>query len=180
MRGKLIKIFAIIFMQGMFLVSLHGEEIKLRDYKVSITDGDTIRAGDYRLRMQHIDAPEIKQKCKTVEGKFWNCGVKSKEYLEKLVLGKDISCKIVGRDKYKRSLSICYDGKVDINQEMVKAGYALAYVKYDSPYINEQKEAMSGLAGIWSGTFIEPEIYRQLKKASKKDMAKEFKEKLDL
>ena len=126
----MIRVFAIIFMQATLMVGVHGEEIKLKDFKVSITDGDTIRASDYRLRMQYIDAPEIKQKCKTVEGKIWDCGIKSKEYLEKLVLGKDIICKIVGRDKYKRSLSICYDGKIDINQEMVKGGYALAYVKY--------------------------------------------------
>jgi len=63
---------------------------------------------------------------------------------------------------------------------MVRSGYAIAYAKYSSPYINEQKEAMMGLAGIWSGTFIEPEIYRKLKKAPRKHMAKEFKEKLDL
>ena len=176
----MIKVFTIIFMQAVLMVGLHGEEISLKDYKVSITDGDTIRAGEYRLRMQYIDAPEIKQKCKTVEGKFWNCGIKSKEYLEKLVSGKDISCKIVGHDKYKRSLSICYDGKIDINQEMVKAGHALAYIKYGSPYKDDQIDAMKGLKGIWSGTFIEPEIYRKLKKAPLKHMTKEFKEKLDL
>ena len=63
---------------------------------------------------------------------------------------------------------------------MVKGGYALAYVKYGSPYVNEQQRAMSKLSGIWSGTFIEPEIYRKLKKAPRKYMVKEFKVELDL
>ena len=176
----MIKIFTIVSIQAMLMVGVYGEEIKLRDYKVSITDGDTIRAGDYRIRMQYIDAPEITQKCKSIDAIDWDCGIRSKEHLKKLVLGKNVSCKIVGRDKYKRSLGICYDGELDINKEMVRAGYALAYLKYGSPYKDEQVEAMKGLKGIWSGTFIEPEMYRKLKKAPKKYMTKEFKEKLEL
>lgn len=145
--------------------------LKLKDYKVSITDGDTIRAGDHRLRMQYIDAPEIKQKCKHLDGKIWDCGQKSKEFLSNLV-NQDISqvtCKIVGKDKYKRKLAICYKGKLDINKEMVRQGYAVAYVKYGSPYIEDQKEAMGKLRGIWNGTFIEPEFYRKLNKVILKD-----------
>ena len=142
--------------------------LELKNQKISITDGDTIRADDYRLRMQYIDAPEIKQKCKT-------------QYLQELVGdAKNVKCKIVGHDKYKRNLAICYKDKLDINREMVKAGHALAYIRYGSPYKDDQIDAMRGLKGIWSGTFIEPEIYRKLKKAPLKHMTKEFKEKLGL
>lgn len=157
-----------------------AEEINLKDHKVTITDGDTIRAGDYRLRLLYTDAPESTQTCKTIEGKTWKCGVKSKEYLEKLVIGKDIVCRIVGLDRYKRSLAICNNGGIEINQEMVRSGWALAYIRYGSPYKSEQIEAMKGLKGIWNGTFIEPEMYRRLKRAPTQHMTKEFKENLEL
>jgi len=170
-----------ILVLGTFPFFVKAEELYLKNYKITIMDGDTIKAGEHRLRMLYIDAPESTQKCKTVQGDVWACGKKSTEYLKKLVgTGQYVMCKIKGQDMFKRSLAHCFIGDIDINQEMVRSGYAIAYVKYGSPYINKQKEAMMGLAGIWSGTFIEPEIYRKLKKAPRKDMAKKFKEKLDL
>ena len=187
MNKKLITAASVILLATMLnamakpAVANKDDILELKNHKISITDGDTIRAGEYRLRMQYIDAPEIKQKCKTVEGKEWYCGIKSTQYLQELVGDtKDVKCKIVGHDKYKRNLAICYKDKLDINREMVKAGHALAYIKYGSPYKDDQIDAMRGLKGIWSGTFIEPEIYRKLKKAPLKHMTKEFKEKLDL
>ena len=45
------------------------------------------------------------------------------------------------KDRYKRSISICYvDGK-DINSLMVKKGWALAYRKYSKKYISNEINA---------------------------------------
>lgn len=139
-----------------------GDKLKLSDYKFSITDGDTIRAEDYRLRMQYIDAPETLQECYTLQGESWSCGIESTEHLSKLVGdGKGVICDIVGQDKYKRNLAICHKGKLNINQQMVADGYALAYVNYGSPYTNDQKVARTKGLGMWSGTFLDPQIYRK-------------------
>jgi endonuclease YncB( thermonuclease family) len=139
----------------------NGQSLILSQHKFSITDGDTIRAGDYRLRMQYIDAPEAKQVCYDVEGEPWACGDKATEHLANLVgNGKGVSCDIVGQDKYKRNLAICYKGNMNINKQMVADGYAMAYVKYGSPYILEQRDAKFQGLGMWSGTFLDPQVYR--------------------
>lgn len=178
---KIIKLSIIVLLHISFLTKVYGEEIQLKDYQIKVIDGDTIKADKLNLRMLYIDAPESKQKCKTVEGKVWDCGKESTEYLKKLIgTGKDVVCKISGKDRYKRNLAHCFLGELDIHKEMVRNGYAIAYVKYGSPYVAEQKEAMSKLKGIWSGTFIEPELYRKLKKAPLKHVTREFKKQLDL
>ena len=145
-----------------------GNKLELSGYNIKITDGDTIRAGDYRLRMLYIDAPEIKQECYTFSGKAWDCGVKSKERLMKLVGdGKKVECDISGKDKYSRNLAVCYNADVNINKQMVVDGYAMAYVNYGSPYVLEQEQARNNKLGIWSGTFLDPQVYRKLQKQPK-------------
>ena len=70
--------------------------------KVRVIDGDTIvingffqKAGipgkkikNQKIRLFGIDAPEMKQICKDNFAKKYECGVKSKEFLEKLILKK--------------------------------------------------------------------------------------------
>ena len=58
-----------------------------------IVDGDTVQINEFKIRLEGIDAPEIKQKCKkrnlkisSIIGftfyKDYNCGEVSKENLE--------------------------------------------------------------------------------------------------
>ena len=42
---------------------------------------------------------------------------------------------------YKRKLGYYYAGDININQEMVKRGYAVAYVKYDKSFLSEEIES---------------------------------------
>ena len=41
---------------------------------VKITDGDSIKIGNSRIRLQGIDAPELKQKCKK-KNQEYSCGL---------------------------------------------------------------------------------------------------------
>ena len=40
----------------------------------AVSDGDTIRSGQLRIRLHGIDAPERQQQCTTPEGRRWACG----------------------------------------------------------------------------------------------------------
>ena len=56
-----------------------------------VTDGDTIRIGDERIRFSGIDAPETKQTCIYQEIEF-KCGEFSKNLLIEKISNQEVSC----------------------------------------------------------------------------------------
>ena len=131
--------------------------------KVRIVDGDTIHINKVKYRLHGIDAPEIKQDCKVNERKY-DCGVKSKNFLESLVENKEITCKRKNIDKYKRIIATCYTDELNINKEMVKSGWAIAYRYYSKKYVKEELFAQKNKLGMWQGSFLEPREWRKKKK----------------
>lgn len=128
-----------------------------------IKDGDTIKFSDlFTVRLYGIDTPEKKQFCKDSKGKEYNCGIKAKEYLQKLIGKQNLTCVNNGNEKYGRFLFVCKTNKYNINQEMVKSGWALSY--FNDEYKQEEIEAEKNKLGIWSGEFERPEVWRRYKK----------------
>ena len=133
-------------------------------------DGDTIHIKSYKIRLEGIDAPEMKQKCKKPYLKimFFNfqkdyyCGQISKEKLIKKIGNKRVKCILLGKDRYKRYLAKCFKGKLNLNKWMVRNGYAVAYRKYSKRYILAENFAKEEKLGLWRGTFIKPEKWRKL------------------
>jgi hypothetical protein len=66
----------------------------------------------------------------------------------------------MGRDKYGRILGVCSVGESDINAEMVRRGYAWAFVKYSRSYVAEEAEAREARAGSWQGDAEPAWIFR--------------------
>ena len=134
--------------------------------KAKITDGDTIVIDDIRIRFTGSDAPESyffgkTQTCRDAEGQEWECGKAATQKLEDLVNNQTVRCSDEGKDRYGRTLGICYVGEVDLQAEMVKSGMAVAYLRYSDRYEQEQNYAKKVKAGMWGGTFQEPEIWRR-------------------
>tara|TARA_Y100000590_G_scaffold252236_1_gene283213 strand:+ start:882 stop:1370 length:489 start_codon:yes stop_codon:yes gene_type:complete len=125
-----------------------------------IIDGDTIHIGKYKIRLHGIDAPEIKQTC-TINEKKWNCGIKSKEYLIKFISNHIVNCKIIDKDRYNRLIGICFVNYKNINQYIVKNGWAIAYRYYSNDYIKEEEIAKKNQSGVWKGKFEEPYLFRK-------------------
>ena len=70
-------------------------------------------------------------------------------------MGKQVRLDIIDIDRYKRMVGVIWIGNRNINLEMVKEGYAEAYLEYlKEPYreqfIRAEKEARSARRGIWS------------------------------
>ena len=129
-------------------------------------DGDTIAVGSEKIRLLGIDAPELNQNCYDKKGRGWSCGESAKSFLEGLMIGKSINCEIHSKDKYKRSLGVCFGDKINLNREIVKAGYAVAYVRYSNMFKAEETIAKESRIGVWRGSFELPEDYRrQINKA---------------
>ena len=129
--------------------------------KPRVVDGDTIHIGKTKIRLHGIDAPEMKQTCRTRKGEEQMCGQLAKQALQRLVQGQDVVCKGDTRDRYKRLIAVCYVGPLDINEQMVTDGWAMAYRKYSTDYVRAETFAKSRREGLWRGTFEPPWEWRQ-------------------
>ena len=138
-----------------------------------VVDGDTVYINNYKIRLEGIDAPEMKQKCKKEKLKIssiigytfyenYYCGKHSKENLETKVKGSKIKCISLTKDRYKRYLAKCFKGKINLNRWMVRNGHAVAYRRYSKEYIPDEDFARENKLGLWQGKFLNPEKWRKL------------------
>ncbi len=126
-----------------------------------VTDGDTIRIGDERIRFSGIDAPEIKQICIYQEIEF-KCGEYSKNLLIEKISNQQVNCIREGKDQYGRTLAECFVGKESLSSYLVREGYAFAYRKYSNKFILDEEYAQSKGKGMWSMDFMFPWDFRKL------------------
>jgi endonuclease YncB( thermonuclease family) len=146
-------ILVLFFQQQVYAIELSGLS--------KIVDGDTVYIKSSKIRLEGIDAPEIKQKCKK-NGKEYFCGkISQKKLIQKIGKNK-IKCFSTGKDKYRRYLATCFIGKINLNKWMVRNGYAVSYRRYSTKYNNDEIYAKINKLGIWSGSFIQPEKWRKL------------------
>lgn len=130
--------------------------------KPRIVDGDTIWIGPTKIRLHGIDAPESKQTCRKADGREYRCGEMATFALLEIIETHWITCKGETVDRYKRRIAVCYAGPYDINAEMVRRGWALAYRRYSMDYVDEEEDASNRKAGMWQGEFMKPWEWRKI------------------
>lgn len=120
----------------------------LRGTVDNVHDGDTIRLrtpiGFVRVRLQNIDAPELKQAG----------GRESRDHLRQLApLGRVVTVHTDGEDKYHRTLGTVWNGQQNLNLAMVRDGQAWTYRKYcsDPVYLGAEADARRAHRGMWAG-----------------------------
>ena len=128
--------------------------------QLTVTDGDTIRIGEERIRFSGIDAPELKQTCLYQEIEF-NCGEFSKNLLIEKITNQEVSCIREIKDQYGRTLAECFVGKESLSSYLVREGYAFAYRKYSDKFILDEEYAQSKGKGMWNMDFIFPWDFRK-------------------
>ena len=127
-----------------------------------ITDGDTIKILNKRIRFYGIDAPEKKQFC-VKNYKKYRCGQEATNALKKKIDERLVICKVQDQlDRYRRYIGVCFLGDIDLNKWMVRNGYAVAYRRYSKDYIEDENYAKKNKIGLWSSNFIHPEKWRKL------------------
>lgn len=137
-------VFAVVFLLLFPSLLSAGEMV------TKVKDGDTVVAGHYTCRLYGIDAPETAHGRKSAQP----YGEESKKELESLILGNVVEVQTTGAKTYNRDVCrIFLDGK-DVNLEMVKRGYAWAYVQYlkrphASEYIDAERAARRRRLGLW-------------------------------
>lgn len=143
----------------------HGATKAVTGKVIKVSDGDTFTLlmddnKKMRIRLHGIDAPEMK-------GSQPYCKV-SKEFLEEMIAGKWVSVDIKSIDRYKRYIGMVRTKTIkDVNLEMLKAGMAWHYNKYDhtpSYYLAEKKARLNKI-GLWKDKKpINPAQWRKKRK----------------
>lgn len=158
MQGHLVKLLYVALFSYSFLFMISPQRQFL--IKVSrIIDGDSIiDSYGNRMRLAFIDAPEIKQ----YSIDKVPIGVQSKDFLVKLLKGKQVRVSILGKDYFGRNLAVLYVDKININKLMVKSGYA---VSYKTRYLFYEHIAKKKKRGMWKTSgFYYPKVFRKFKK----------------
>ena len=127
---------------------------------VTVTDGDTIRIGEERIRFSGIDAPELKQMC-TYQGIEFQCGEFSKTLLIQKIANQEVTCIREGKDQYGRTLAECFVGEESLSSYLVREGYAFAYRQYSKKFIQDEEYAQSRQNGMWAMEFEFPWDFRR-------------------
>ena len=151
----------ILFLIGALLVSQVSNAEYLESLKIKrVVDGDTIHVfyqdEVYKIRLTEIDAPERDQPY----------GSNSTEYLKNLLKEGMVDVDISGTDRYGRKLGRLYWQGIDINRELVSAGYAWVYDQYvtDNSFYENQSKARNSKKGLWEDQNpLEPWNWRKLK-----------------
>ena len=128
-----------------------------------VSDGDTIQVvtpeqTKLKIRLYGIDAPET-PKINRQSGQVHQPGQpfseESWKALKDKIMGKQVKLEILDIDKYRRMVCMVWlDGR-NINLEMVREGFAEAFIEYLKPpykseFMKAEQEARAGGKNIWS------------------------------
>lgn len=96
----------------------------------TVTDGDTIRCGDERIRITGVDAPETRA-CRKGRQCVPGDGHASTRTLEDLVGGARLTIVRLGLDRYGRTLGVVYADGVNVACAQMAAQQAFYVERWD-------------------------------------------------
>ena len=136
---------------------------------VRVIDGDSFWRGDTEIRLYGIDAPEYRQTCKDKSGQEWPCGREAMRALKQMIGGRDVVCEIRDTDRYERMVAVCKVGGVELNDQMLRQGWAIGFGAPGVANAALEAEARNAKRGIWRGDFERPQDWRRRHEANRAD-----------
>ena len=127
---------------------------------LKVVDGDTIILNGEKIRFSGIDTPELKQTCLQNTEEV-DCGMFAKILLVKKIGNNIPKCISEGKDIYKRTLAECFVNGKSLSKFLVRSGYAFAYRKYSTKFIEDEEFAKANKLGMWAMTFQYPWDFRK-------------------
>ena len=127
---------------------------------LKVIDGDTIVLNGEKIRFSGIDTPELKQTC-LKDNEEVGCGMFAKMLLVKKIGNNTPICIGKEKDFYKRTLAECFVKGESLSKFLVRSGYAFAYRKYSTKFVEDEDFAKTNKLGMWSMTFKYPWDFRK-------------------
>ena len=132
---------------------------------VEVADGDSITVlrnyNQVKIRLYGIDCPEPGQAF----------GKKAKQFTSDMIFRKEVSVKPMTKDRYGLEVSLVFEGKTLINEELVKQGLAWVYWEHCHHPIceswkNYQLRARFDELGLWADPNpVPPWAFRRKKRS---------------
>lgn len=123
---------------------------------MSVADGDTITILDEgkqqtKIRLYGIDTPEKAQAF----------GKQAKKFTASLTAGKRAKVEVYDTDRYGRSVGVVFVNGTNVNEEIIKNGYAWQYQKYCKTsfcddWLKLEEHARSFAFGLWADSNPQP------------------------
>ncbi len=144
---------------GVLFVSLGGTSRAADEIRGdgTVLSGNEIQVGTKIVRLFGISAPGLQDLCEINEAKM-KCGIVAWAELIKLADGQQISCDAeelpagVAPPKSDKPFvfGTCYIGETDLNEAMVRSGWAKAVVPQTDRYEVDESDAKESRRGLWS------------------------------
>ena len=115
----------------------------------SVQSGNQILIGKRVVRLFGIRAPQRDDICQIGE-QHMKCGVVAWSELIRLADGWHVSCDIELKAKDGTDYATCYIGERDVNETMVRSGWAKAMRKQTDRYVVDEDDAKTFNRGLWA------------------------------
>ena len=129
--------------------------------RARVVDGDSLVVEAIRIRLHGIDAPELQQHCHGQRRVPMACGEMARSALRGLIASNTVHCVPETRDRYHRIVAVCRVGELDLGREMVRLGWARAFLQYSDRYLAQESDARAAGRGLWGGTWDPPAEWRR-------------------
>ncbi|WP_240705222.1 thermonuclease family protein [Pacificoceanicola onchidii] len=126
-----------------------------------VTDGDTVRIGDVKIRLHGIDAPEQAQRCGGKGAPVWACGAWASGEVRARYAGREARCEWLDTDRYGRAVARCEVDGEDMAAALVRSGLAFAYTRYSLDYLDDERAAADQGRGLHAVGVQSPADFRQ-------------------
>lgn len=126
----------------------------------TVVDADGLRIGTTSVMLWGVESVERPQTC-SINGQSWACFAAAVRALETIASVGEVTCTPMERpDGYGRVLAVCVVGDVNINEALVRSGFALAKRDETEDYVAAEDAARAERIGLWQGEFMPPSEFR--------------------
>jgi endonuclease YncB( thermonuclease family) len=124
-----------------------------------VADGESLRIDGRLVRLWGMRAPPLSLQCRDKGGQSYACGVRAREALQALIGAREVTCHQRSTIPDFGLLAACAVGGIDLGQEMVRRGWAIAERRFEG-YMAQEIEARRAGEGLWSGSFSDPDLWK--------------------
>ncbi len=115
----------------------------------SVVSGNELIVGKRKVRLFGMRAPAPDETCR-VNGAKMKCGIVAWARLIEMADGWYVSCDIERRVPRGPDYATCYVSERDLNENMVRSGWARAVRKQTDRYVVDEEDARQSKRGLWA------------------------------